>query len=37
LVEVGLRAGFSHQSHFTRLFRRITGTTPHLYRVALDS
>jgi AraC family transcriptional regulator len=32
LIEVGLRSGFSHQSHFTRLFRKLTGTTPHSYR-----
>jgi AraC-like DNA-binding protein len=31
---VGLRTGFSHQSHFTRLFRKLTGTTPHTYRLA---
>jgi AraC family transcriptional regulator len=34
LIEVGLQAGFSHQSHFTRLFRRVTGTTPNAYRLA---
>ena len=33
LVEVGFRSGFSHQSHFTRLFHRITGTTPQSYRL----
>jgi AraC-like DNA-binding protein len=33
LVEVGFRSGFSHQSHFSRLFRRLTGTTPLSYRL----
>ncbi|MCA1575120.1 MAG: AraC family transcriptional regulator, partial [Acidobacteria bacterium] len=33
LVEVSSRSGFSHQSHFTRLFRRLTGTTPQSYRL----
>ena len=33
LTEVSLRSGFSHQSHFTRLFRKITGTTPKLFRM----
>ena len=33
LVEVSSRAGFSHQSHFTRLFRKLTGTTPQSYRL----
>jgi AraC family transcriptional regulator len=32
IVEVGLRAGFSSQSHFTRLFRRLIGVTPKAYR-----
>ena len=32
LVEVGLRSGFSHQSHFTKVFRRLTGMTPNSYR-----
>lgn len=32
LVEVGLRAGFSHQSHFTKVFRQLTGMTPNSYR-----
>jgi AraC family transcriptional regulator len=34
LAEVSLRAGFSHQSHLTRLFRKLTGTTPQTYRRA---
>ena len=33
LSEVSLRSGFSHQSHFTRLFRKITGTTPKSFRM----
>jgi AraC family transcriptional regulator len=33
LAEVAFRSGFSHQSHFTRLFRRMTGTTPQSYRL----
>jgi len=33
LTEVGLRSGFSHQSHFTRLFHRLTGMTPLSYRL----
>ncbi|HUS11385.1 MAG TPA: AraC family transcriptional regulator [Pyrinomonadaceae bacterium] len=32
LVEVGARAGFKSQSHFTTLFRRFTGTTPKAWR-----
>ena len=32
LAQVSLSAGFSSQSHFTRLFRRHTGTTPKSYR-----
>jgi AraC family transcriptional regulator len=37
LVEVGFRSGFSHQSHFTRLFHRVTGTTPHSYRLMFQN
>jgi AraC family transcriptional regulator len=32
IVEVGLRAGFKNQSHFTTLFRKITAMTPKAYR-----
>jgi AraC family transcriptional regulator len=32
LAEVALETGFSDQSHFTRVFRRLTGTTPAAYR-----
>jgi AraC family transcriptional regulator len=34
---VALRAGFADQSHFTRVFRRVTGTTPAAYRRARRS
>jgi AraC family transcriptional regulator len=30
--EVALSCGFSSQSHFTRVFREHTGTTPWAYR-----
>lgn len=32
LVEVGLRSGFSSQSHFTRVFHKETAMTPGRYR-----
>ena len=32
LAEIATEAGFSDQSHFTRLFRRHVGTTPARYR-----
>jgi AraC family transcriptional regulator len=32
LVEIALAAGFSHQSHFSRTFKRLTGMTPAQYR-----
>jgi AraC family transcriptional regulator len=32
LVAVALEAGFADQSHFTRIFRRLVGTTPGEYR-----
>lgn len=32
LAEVALETGFADQSHFTRVFRRLTGTTPAAYR-----
>jgi len=34
IVEVGLRAGFKNQSHFTTLFRKLTSLTPKAYRNA---
>jgi AraC family transcriptional regulator len=33
IVEVGLRAGFADQSHFTRRFREYAGATPREYRI----
>lgn len=32
IVEIGLRAGFKNQSHFTTLFRKVTAMTPRAYR-----
>lgn len=32
IVEIGLRAGFKNQSHFTTLFRKVTAMTPKAYR-----
>ncbi|MGE0886549.1 MAG: helix-turn-helix domain-containing protein [Blastocatellales bacterium] len=32
IVEIGLRAGFKNQSHFTTMFRRLTKATPKAYR-----
>jgi AraC family transcriptional regulator len=32
LVEIALAAGFSHQPHFCRVFKRQTGMTPTAYR-----
>ncbi len=32
IIEIGLRAGFKNQSHFTTLFRKLIGTTPKAYR-----
>jgi AraC-like DNA-binding protein len=32
LSEVALDVGFSDQSHFTRLFVRVTGETPRAFR-----
>lgn len=37
LAEIALDAGFAHQSHFTRTFRRLTGTTPARYRKTFSS
>ncbi len=32
LAEVALEAGFTDQSHFTRVFKRLIGTTPAVFR-----
>lgn len=37
LAEVSMAAGFSDQSHFTRVCRRVTGTTPGALRGALSA
>jgi AraC family transcriptional regulator len=37
LAEIALDAGFADQSHFTRVFRRLTGVTPAEYRRAFLS
>lgn len=36
IVEIGLRAGFKNQSHFTTLFRKLTSLTPRAYRNGLQ-
>jgi AraC family transcriptional regulator len=33
LASIALRAGFADQSHFTRMFRRLSGMTPRSYRL----
>jgi AraC family transcriptional regulator len=35
IFEAAVRTGFSDQSHFTKIFRRIVGVTPTAYRAAL--
>jgi AraC family transcriptional regulator len=35
VLEAAIRSGFSDQSHFTKLFRRIVGVTPTKYRAIL--
>jgi AraC family transcriptional regulator len=37
LIEIALDAGFANQSHFTRVFKRLTGMTPAEYRRATGS
>lgn len=37
IAEVAAAAGFSDQSHFARVFRRVTGQTPRDYRQQLQS
>jgi AraC family transcriptional regulator len=36
IAEIALASGFADQSHFTKVFRRATGTTPRRYRIALS-
>ena len=36
LAEIASAAGFSDQSHFSKVFRRVTGMTPAEYRAALS-
>lgn len=36
LSEIAYEAGFSDQSHFTRIFKRIVGVTPGAFRSSLD-
>jgi AraC family transcriptional regulator len=36
LCEIALLTGFSDQSHFTRIFKRITGITPGVFRKTLN-
>lgn len=35
VLEAAVRSGFSDQSHFTKIFRRIVGVTPAAYRAVL--
>lgn len=35
LIDIALAAGFCDQSHFTRVFKRVTGSTPGTFRSAL--
>ena len=32
LVDVSIRSGFTHRTHFSRLFKKLTGTTPSRHR-----
>lgn len=36
LAEISLSTGFSDQSHFTRAFRKVTGTTPQVFRTVMQ-
>ncbi|MCB1022981.1 MAG: helix-turn-helix transcriptional regulator, partial [Acidobacteria bacterium] len=36
LAQIALQAGFSDQSHFTRVYKQATGTTPGKYRKMLE-
>lgn len=35
LVEIALAAGFAHQSHFSRIFKSLTGMTPSEYKAGV--
>ncbi|HEY2108667.1 MAG TPA: helix-turn-helix transcriptional regulator [Candidatus Acidoferrales bacterium] len=35
MAEISMETGFADQSHFCRVFRRITGMTPHSFRTSL--
>jgi AraC family transcriptional regulator len=37
LVEIALAAGFSDQSHFTKTFRKLTGSSPAQFRTSIRS
>lgn len=37
VIEIAQRAGFSSKATFNRLFKSLTGTPPHLYRVQASS
>ena len=37
IVEIALESGFTQQPHFTNVFRKFTGLTPHQYRRLYDS
>lgn len=37
LVDIALAAGFSHQSHFSRTFKRLRGMTPNKFRAVCRS
>jgi AraC family transcriptional regulator len=32
LAQIAIEAGFSHQAHFTRVFKQVVGVTPAVYR-----
>jgi len=34
IADIALQVGFASQSHFTTMFRRLTGTTPKIFRRA---
>jgi AraC family transcriptional regulator len=36
IADIAAEAGFSDQSHFARVFRRLTGQTPSAYRISMQ-